>query len=113
MASKKPAAYSAAKFDGHLATKLERLSRTIGAPVDDGAVDRVLATVDLAGTTGILAPGVEAAKLDAATAAQIKRLRWGGEVRSILGFLTAMVRRRELSKPRNSGQGHQGHQGAE
>jgi hypothetical protein len=101
MASKKPASYSAAKFDAHLATKLERLSRTIGASVDDKAVDRILATVNFAGTSGVLAAGVEAVKLDPATGAEIKRMRWGGEVRSILGLLTVMVRRRKLSTPRN------------
>jgi hypothetical protein len=69
----------------------------IGAPVDDTAVDRILATIDLAGTTAILSPGVEAEKLDAATATEFKRTRWGGAVRSMLGFLTALIRRRALS----------------
>jgi hypothetical protein len=97
MASKKPAAYSAVKLDTHLAAQLERRSRMIGAPVDDAAIDRILATVDLTGTTGILAPGVEAATLNAGQASAIKRTRWQGEVRSMLSFLAAMVRRRKLN----------------
>ena len=96
MASKKPAVRSTAQFDGRTAAQLERRSRSIGAPVDDAAIDRILATVDLAGTTTILA-GVEAAKLDPATAAKIKHARWYGEMRSMLSFLTAMVRRRNLN----------------
>jgi hypothetical protein len=97
MVNKKPAAYSAVKLDTHFAAQLERRSRLIGAPVDDAAIDRVLATVDLTGTTGILTPGTEVAKLDAETAAEIKRGIWGGEVRSTLSFLAATVRRRRLS----------------
>ena len=89
MANKKRTARSAAE--------LERLSYLIGAPVDDTAIDRILSSVDLIGTTGILMPGVEAEKLNAVTAAAIKRGRWGGEIRSMLSFLTAMLRRRELS----------------
>ncbi len=96
VASKKPAVRSTAQFDGRTAAQLERRSRSIGAPVDDAAIDRILATVDLAGTTTILA-GVEAAKLDPATAAKIKHARWYGEMRSMLSFLTAMVRRRNLN----------------
>jgi hypothetical protein len=102
VASKKPAAQSTARFDARTAAQLERRSRSIGAPVDDAAIDRILATVDLADTTAILAPGVDAAKFDAATSAEIKRMRWGGEIRSMLSFLTAMVRRRKLNTPQAS-----------
>ena len=92
------AAVSSKKLSPHSATELERQSRLIGAPpVDDAAIDRILATIDLAGTSAILAPGVEASTLDAAHAAKIKRLSWSGQVRSMLSFLTAMVRRRKLS----------------
>ena len=101
MASRKPAARSAVKLDTNLAAHLERRSRQIGASVNDAAIDRILATINLGGTTAILAPGVVAEQLDNATAAATKRARWGGEVRSILSFLTAMVRRRKLSAPRH------------
>jgi hypothetical protein len=78
-----------------MAAQLERRSRSIGALVDDAAIDRILEPIDLAGTTAFVA-GIDAAKRDAATAAAIKRKRWGGEMRSMLSFLTTMVRRREL-----------------
>lgn len=98
MPNKKPAPLSAAKLNPQLATQLERLSRTIGAPVDDAAIDRILATVDLADATAIL-PGVDVAMIDTVTAAAIKRQRWGGEMGRMLSFLKAMVRRRNLSTP--------------
>jgi hypothetical protein len=115
MPNKKPASRSAAKLNPQLAIQLERLSRTIGAPVDDAAIDRILATVDLAGTAGILAESYEAAKpdLDGSTrifaegketnklsgsqVAEIKRWRRGGSVCSMLSFLKATVRQREMS----------------
>jgi hypothetical protein len=84
------------KFTARSAPQLERLSRQIGEHVDDAAIDRILATVDLAGTTGILPPDYDASNLTAKKAAEIKRARWGGEIRSVLSFLTAMVRRRKL-----------------
>jgi hypothetical protein len=83
----------ASKHATRSAAELERLSLTIGASVDDAAVDRILATIDLAGTTGILSPGVEADKLDAATATAIKCARWGPTIRWMLSFLTGIVRR--------------------
>jgi hypothetical protein len=93
---KPAAARSAAKPKTHSAAQLERLSHQIGAPVDDEAVDRILAKIDLAGTT-LLLPGIDAAKLDATTAAAIKRARWGGSVRSMLSFLGAIVHLRKVS----------------
>ena len=98
MASKKPAVQSTAQFDARTAAQLEHRSRSIGAPVDDAAVDRILATVDLAGTTAIR-PGVDVAGIATATAAAIKRRRWGGEMRMMLSFLKAKVRRKNLSTP--------------
>jgi hypothetical protein len=80
-------------------TQLDRLLRRFAAPIDVAAVDRILATVSLANTTGVLAPGVDAATLDEVTAAEIKRARWGGAVGTMMGFLMAIVaRRREMSK---------------
>jgi hypothetical protein len=76
-------------------SQLDHLLYRFAAPVDDAAIDRVLATFSLAGITGILARNVDAATLDEKTAAKIKRLRWGGAVKTMLGFLTAIVQRRE------------------
>ena len=95
--SKKLAAKSTAQFDARTAVQLEHRSRSIGAPVDDAAIDRILATIDLTGTTAILIYVPE--KLDAATAAAVKRMRWGGEMRWMLNFLKARVRQRKLSTP--------------
>jgi hypothetical protein len=80
----------------HSAARLERLSCQFGVPVDDESAERILATIDLAKTT-VLLPGIDAAKLDATTAAAIKRARWGGSVRSMLSFLGAIVHLRKLS----------------
>jgi hypothetical protein len=78
----------------HSVSELDRLSRFVGAPIDEAAVDRILKIISLVGTTGILAPDVDAETLDEAIAAEIKRVRWGGALRTSLGFLTAIVRRR-------------------
>jgi hypothetical protein len=94
--NKKPAASSTAKVETHSAARLERLSRQIGAPVNDEAVDRILATIDLAGTT-VLLPGIDAKMLGPSTTAEIKRYRWGGSMRSMLSFLGAIVHLRKLS----------------
>jgi hypothetical protein len=77
-----------------LAEELARRALTISAPVEDAAVDRILATIDLTGTTGVLAPGNEAQNLDPA---DFKRMLWGAEISSMLSFLTAMVRCRKLN----------------
>ena len=99
MAKEKPGANSRRrKSETHSAARLERLSRQIGMPVNDEAVDRILATIDLEGTT-VLLPGVDAGKLEAATTAGIKWSRWGGSVRSMLSFLGAIVHLRKLSTP--------------
>jgi hypothetical protein len=76
----------------HSVQQLDHLSRQIGAPVDDTTVDRILASIDLASTHA----EIDAAKLDARRATEIKRLRWGGQVRSMLSLVTALVRRRKL-----------------
>jgi hypothetical protein len=96
VAKKKPAASSTANLETHSAARLERLSRQIGVSVNDKAVDRILATIDISGTS-VLLPGIDAANLDAATTAEIKRLRWGGSVRSMLSFLGAIVHLRKLN----------------
>jgi hypothetical protein len=96
VASKKPAVPSTAQFDARKAAQLEGRSRSIGAPLDDTAIDRILETVDLAGTTAVLG-GVDEANINAAA---IKRGR--GEIRSMLSFLTAMVHRRNLNTPQAS-----------
>jgi hypothetical protein len=85
-------------FEGEVfsVTLARESSCQIGAPVNDEAVDRILATIDLAGTT-VLLPGIDVRKLDAPTTAAIKRARWGGSVRSMLSFLTATVHLRKLS----------------
>jgi hypothetical protein len=90
----------AQKPSAPLAAELARRALTISAPVDDAAVDRILATVDLAGTTAVLAQGVKAQNLDPATAVAFKRRRWGAEIRSTLSFLTTMVRCRKLNTQR-------------
>ena len=96
MAKKKPVVHLTTKLETHSTARLERLSRQIGVPVNDEAIDRILTTIDLAKTT-VLLPGIDPAKLDAATIAAIKRLRWGGSVRSMLSFLGAIVHLRKLS----------------
>jgi hypothetical protein len=100
MSGKKSIVRSALRLDAQSAAQLERRSRQIGAFIDDAAIDRILENIDLTGTTGILAAGVDAAKLNAGASATIKRLRWGGQIRSMLSILTAMVRRRKLSTAR-------------
>jgi hypothetical protein len=84
------------RLSAELAAELERQSRLIGAPVDDAGIDRILATIDLSGIPGVLVSGVEASALDMRTIATIKRGRWGGAMRSMLSFVSAMSRRQKL-----------------
>ena len=97
MAKNKPSTSSAALLDTRSATELERLSRTVGAPVDEKAIDRILEVIELAGKTGILAEGFDPATLDLSTTVEIKRFRWGADVRWMLSFLTARIHQRKLS----------------
>jgi hypothetical protein len=76
MAKNKPSTSSAALLDTRSATELERLSRIVGAPVDERAIDRILAVIELEGKTGILAEGFDPATLDSSATAEIKRHRW-------------------------------------
>jgi hypothetical protein len=69
----------------------------MAAPVEDAAIERVLATVNLMDTIGILVPGVDPAKLDQKTAAEIKWLRWAGGVGKTLSLLRAVMQRREAA----------------
>jgi hypothetical protein len=89
-------------------SQLEHLIHRFAASVDQAAVDDILVTVSLAGALGILADGVDASTLNQKTAAEtekvaadIKRLRCGGAMSMTLGFLTELVRRRNVSKQRS------------
>ncbi len=81
-------------------SRLDCLADIFGVAVDKAAVDRILPIISLTGTTGVLAPGVDATALDAETAAAIKRTLWGGELLTILQFLACIVERRKLSTPK-------------
>ena len=100
MASKNLTVKPTARFDDRMAARLERRSRSIGTPVDKAAIDRILETIDLAGKEPLLAPDLDAAKIDVADAPKVKREFWGAQIRRELGFLTAMVPRRKLNTQR-------------
>jgi hypothetical protein len=83
------------------------MMRRFEAPVDKAAIGRVLATITINLDSGILdgvfrlAPGVDASTLDAAQHDAIKQMlhkRWGAAVGTLLGFLKALVQRRERSR---------------
>jgi hypothetical protein len=97
VATKKLTVKPTARFDDRMAAKLERRSRSIGAPVDKAAIDRILETIDLAGKKAFLIPDPGAVKVGVADAAKVKYFCWGEQIRSDLGFLTAVMRRRKLN----------------
>jgi hypothetical protein len=70
------------------ASQLDRLPRKVGGRIDEAAINRILETLSLVGTEGILLEGVDARKLDPAIATEIKWLHWGGPIAGALQLLT-------------------------